>query len=243
MELPEEAGQALGSLLGDAVPPAARRAARRSAHGHPRPRRRAARAGLYADDDGGSTRVAAADEFDQLLADTASIADRGAPRRSQRPSRRRGAEGRRRAGSFPRLTSPVTPASAAGVDARRARRRGRGLLADADDVEKVLPPAPPPSGTFKAPTLPEPGLKLPSGRFKTESGRYQTQSGRFQTESGRYQTPSGKFPAPTPAPKTTTPKTPVSSTPWRRRSRPRRRRRAIPISRSRWSSAPPSSRR
>src|SRR6185312_12289448 len=61
------------------------------------------------------------------------------------------------------------------------------LLADADEVERDLPPAPPPSGNFKAPTLPEPGSKL-----------RQTPSGRFQTESGRYQSPSGKFPAPTP---------------------------------------------
>src|SRR6185312_11570053 len=71
------------------------------------------------------------------------------------------------------------------------------LLADVDDVEKDLPPAPPPSGVFKAPTLPEPGSKLPSGRFQTPSGRFQTPSGRFQTESGRYyQTPSGRFDTP-----------------------------------------------
>ena len=90
------------------------------------------------------------------------------------------------------------------------------LLADADDVEKDLPPAPPPSGVFKAPTLPEPGSKLqtPSGRFQTPSGRYQTPSGRFQTPRGPAQPPSAD----------------------RRRRRPT-------ISKSRWSSAPPSSRR
>src|SRR5207249_3654948 len=45
------------------------------------------------------------------------------------------------------------------------------LLADTDEVEKYLP-APPPSGRFQTPTLPEPGSKLPSGRFGTPSGRF-----------------------------------------------------------------------
>ena len=163
MELPEEAGQALGSLLGDAIkqPPG-------SPHAEPLEASLDLDAelppdqGMFGDDYGGSTRVADADEFDRLLADTASIADDGsAPR--------------------PAPTAPADdePSLSIDVDADMVSDPGFGqestrvapaaevdqLLADADDVEKDLPPAPPPSGSFKAPTLPEPGLKLPSGRF------------------------------------------------------------------------------
>ncbi|MGZ3439216.1 MAG: hypothetical protein ACXVDD_06860, partial [Polyangia bacterium] len=207
MELPEEAGQALCSLLGDAVKQPSAAPAEESM-GKLELDAELSEAGLYADDFGGSTRVADADEFDQLLADTAAIADTGSapkavPAASDAPAAPQPEEQ-----SIPSIDIDSNPGF--GQESTRVAAIGEvdQLLADADDVEKDLPPAPPPSGSFKAPTLPEPGSKLPSGgrvptpsgRFQTESGRFQTPSGRFQTESGRFQTPSGKFPTP-PAPK------------------------------------------
>jgi len=202
MELPEEAGQALGTLLGDAVKERAGAAPSDEPVGkleleaelaEPEP-------GLYADDYGGSTRVAAADEFDQLLADTAGIADSIEPERA--PEEAPKVEDQ----SIPSIDIDSDPGF--GSESTRVAPSAEvdQLLADADEVERDLPPAPPPSGVFKAPTLPEPGSKLkqtPSGRFQTESGRFQTPSGRFQTASGKFQTASGRHPqppAPTPPP-------------------------------------------
>ena len=197
MELPEEAGQALGTLLGDAVKqPGATPLAPTSIDepvGKLDLDDDAALApeepGLYAEDVE-STRVAAADEFDQLLADTAAIADQGS---APKPAPEVAKVDEQ---SIPSIDIASDPGF--GAESTRVAAAGEvdGLLAADEDVEKDLPPAPPPSGVFKAPTLPEPGSKLPSGRLQTPSGRFQTESGRFQTESGRYQTPSGKFEAP-----------------------------------------------
>ncbi len=195
MELPEEAGQALGTLLGDAVkqPPESPPSSSDEAMGRLDLDAEIvdAEPGLYAEDVE-STRVAAADEFDQLLADTAAIADQDlAPEPT--PETAEGARPDEQ--SIPSIDIASDPGF--GAESTRVARMEEvdRLLADADDVEKDLP-EPPPSGVFKAPTLPEPGSKLPSGRLQTPSGRYQTPSGRFQTESGRYQAPSPKPVAP-----------------------------------------------
>ncbi|HEX4461875.1 MAG TPA: hypothetical protein VIA18_28040, partial [Polyangia bacterium] len=80
MELPEEAGHALGSLLGTPegktriAPAGVLEAAMEAPEDDDAP-------GLYSEEEeafgGGSTRVASADEFDKLLADTAMVGDGG----------------------------------------------------------------------------------------------------------------------------------------------------------------------
>jgi tetratricopeptide (TPR) repeat protein len=176
MELPEEAGQALGTLLGDAVqePPVASE----EPIGKLDLDAELPALELYGDDYGGSTRVAAADEFEQLLADTAAIADKGSEPKPA-PEAPKAEEQ-----SIPSIDIDSDPGFGSESTRVAPAEEVDQLLADADEVEASLP-EPPPSGVFKAPTLPEPG-----------SGLKQTPSGRYQTASGRYQTPSGKFEAP-----------------------------------------------
>ena len=220
MELPEEAGQALGTLLGDAVKKPPPSTSMDEPVGRldldadlPEP-------GLYAEESE-STRVAAADEFDQLLADTAAIADVGsAPKPAPPPPPPPSDDD-----SMPSIDIASDPGF--GAESTRVALAGEfdQLLADSDDVEKDLPPAPPPSGVFKAPTLPEPGSRLqtPSGRFRHHRAaiRRRRGSSRRRRGSSRRRRAASR----------------------RRASRlPRRRRRPM-TSKSRWSSAPPSSRR
>ncbi|HEY2748010.1 MAG TPA: tetratricopeptide repeat protein [Polyangia bacterium] len=178
MELPEEAGQALGTLLGDAVKepatgeePVGKLDLDAESPSEP---------GLYAEESE-STRVADADEFDKLLADTAAIADQGS---APKPMPEASDAAKSEDPSLPSIDIASDPGFGAESTRVAAAAEVDQLLADADEVEKDLP-APPPSGVFKAPTLPEPGSKLkltPSGRFQTESGRYQTPSGRFEAQ-------------------------------------------------------------
>ena len=173
MELPEEAGQALGSLLGAEVE--AQRAAAAPSPLEPEPP--PLDLGLYAEPDfGGSTRVASADEFDQLLADTASVGEAAAPPVEATPA------------------PPPEPEGDFGQESTRVALAGEvdHLLADDADVEKDLP-APPPSGRFPTPSLPEPGSKLASGSFKSESGRFPSP---VKKPSDRFVAPARRAPPP-----------------------------------------------
>ena len=226
MELPEEAGQALGTLLGDAVKP--------PPDGAPPPTSRwassistpsCAEPGLYADDYGGSTRVAAADEFDQLLADTAAIADTGSAPDSRRPSRQSPApKDDEASSSIPSIDIDSDP----GFGAESTR------VALVGEVEVSCSPTPTTSrricrrrrrrrACFKAPTLPEPGSKLPSGRFKTPSGRHPDAVGKVARADALAED--------------------VAACDAAAAEEAGRAAAARTTSRSRWSSAPPSSRR
>ena len=132
MELPEEAGQALGTLLGDAVKPAPRAAVDDEPIGKLDLEAELPEAGPLRRRDGESTRVAAADEFDQLLADTAGHRRQRLGAASPRRRRARTVEEQ----SIPSIDIDSDPGFGAGVDARGGGGEVDQLLADADDVEK-----------------------------------------------------------------------------------------------------------
>ena len=202
MELPEEAGQALGSLLGVDQPQtmvapigSIEKLLQADAPDEP---------GLYSEQDFGgaeSTRVANVDEFDKLLADTAAVVESAVmemesePPPTPPPAR-------------PSRQDVSRPGSFSGGSTRVAQTgEVEALLADDVDIEKNLP-AVPSSAPFASPLLPEPGSKLPSGRFPApgQSGRFPaptpppraTPSGAFKSPSPS-PSPSGRFPIPTPA--------------------------------------------
>src|SRR5512135_3538670 len=127
MELPEEAGQALGTLLGDAVKEPGAAAASDEPVG--KLDLDAELPDLASDDYGGSTRVAAADEFDQLLADTAAIADTGSAPNPIPAAPPPAAE---------ELPSIDVADASFGQESTRVAAAAEvdQLLADADDVEK-----------------------------------------------------------------------------------------------------------
>ncbi|MDB4965306.1 MAG: hypothetical protein JWN44_995 [Myxococcales bacterium] len=164
MELPEEAGQALGSLLGAEAEKARQAATAPPPEGKLELDPESPEAGLYeeADFGGGSTRVASVDEFDKLLADTAGVAqEQAAEAAEEEPAE-----------------EPASSSSRndfGGQESTRVALAGEvdHLLADEADVEKDLP-APPPSGRFQTPTLPEPGSKLTSNRYVAPSSRFQS---------------------------------------------------------------------
>jgi tetratricopeptide (TPR) repeat protein len=151
MELPDEASQALGPMLGAPIVPEA------NAPVEP---------ALYGDSDE-STRVASASEFEQLLANEAKVAaePRGGAKAAVKPDAR----------AVPRAPEAQFPDEST----RLAGVGEVEKLLDEEVAEHELP-APPPSSSAPRPSplLPEPGSRLPSGRYpgvtKPPSGRYST---------------------------------------------------------------------
>ncbi len=208
MELPEEAGHALGSLLGaeegkTRIASAEVLKAAMEVPDDDGP-------GLYSEEEdafgGGSTRVASADEFDKLLADTAMVGEgdeRAAPPspppvQAQLPI----------AEHVVTIEPSYPDAPAGGFNQESTRVAGgaelHDLLASDADLEAMLP-EPPSSAPRPSPMLPEPGSKLPSGRFAKPSERMAIPSERMATPkpSERMATPVAPKPSersPIPAP-------------------------------------------
>jgi cellulose synthase operon protein C len=202
MELPEEAGQALGSLLGTPQP-----ATMVAPIGSIEKLLEADMPGEFDDGESGglyseggeSTRVASVDEFDKLLADTAAAVE-------NEPSRGPSAEVEP---SVPKQQSSRAGSFSGGSTRVAGEGEVESLLADDADIEKDLPEVPS-SAPFKSPLLPEPGSKLPSGAFKSPSTAAKLASGRMPMPS----TPSGRFTsAPVEPPRSREPQRPSAPPP------------------------------